>query len=103
MTQKIKEQWAVLVLLVIVPVLHVWIGTENSYITDSALKAMQTDSLIQNDFRTEELRYPAQELDPHHDAFFFREPDLQKKSTESLSVNIRLRFPLSPHCCDWPG
>lgn len=70
MTQKIKEQWAVLVLLVIVPILHAWIGTENSYITDSALKAMQTDSLIQNDFRTEELRYPAQELDPHHDAFF---------------------------------
>ncbi|EQA61537.1 hypothetical protein LEP1GSC062_2622 [Leptospira alexanderi serovar Manhao 3 str. L 60] len=56
MTQKIKEQWAVLILLVITPVLHVWIGTENSYITDSALKAMQTDSLIQNGFRTEELR-----------------------------------------------
>lgn len=70
MIQKIKEQWAVLVLLVIAPVLHVWIGTENSYIADSALKAMQTDSLIQNDFRTEELRYPAQKLDPHHEAFF---------------------------------
>lgn len=70
MTQKIKEQWAVLILLFIVPIFHVWIGTENSYIADSALKAMQTDSLIQNGFRTEELRYPAQELDPHHEAFF---------------------------------
>lgn len=70
MTQKIKEQWAVLILLFIVPVFHVWIGTENSYIADSALKAMQTDSLIQSGFRTEELRYPAQELDPHHEAFF---------------------------------
>ncbi|AXR62380.1 LA_3751/LA_3752 family putative glycosyltransferase [Leptospira mayottensis] len=70
MTQKIKEQWAVLLLLFIVPVLHIWIGTENSYIADSALKAMQTDSLIQSGFRTEELRYPAQELDPYHEAFF---------------------------------
>ncbi|AXR67976.1 LA_3751/LA_3752 family putative glycosyltransferase [Leptospira mayottensis] len=70
MAQKIKEQWAVLLLLFIVPVLHIWIGTENSYIADSALKAMQTDSLIQSGFRTEELRYPAQELDPYHEAFF---------------------------------
>lgn len=103
MTQKIKEQWAVLLLLFIVPVLHIWIGTENSYIADSALKAMQTDSLIQSGFRTEELRYPAQELDPYHEAFFFREPDLQKKFAENLSANIQLRFPLFPHYFDWQG
>ncbi|EMJ91320.1 LA_3751/LA_3752 family putative glycosyltransferase [Leptospira alstonii] len=70
MIQKIKEQWAVWILLLIVPILHILIGTENSYIADSALKAMQTDSLIQNGFRAEELKYPAQELDPHHEAFF---------------------------------
>lgn len=60
MIQKIKEQWAVFILIVAVPILHIGIGTENTYIADSALKAMQTDSLIQNNFQSEEIRYPAE-------------------------------------------
>ncbi|MCH5432876.1 hypothetical protein LT991_08790, partial [Leptospira interrogans serovar Canicola] len=70
MIQKIKEQWAVFILIVAVPILHIGIGTENTYIADSALKAMQTDSLIQNNFQSEEIRYPAEKLDPLHEAFF---------------------------------
>ncbi|OCC28376.1 Uncharacterized protein GNX_3120 [Leptospira interrogans serovar Canicola] len=31
---------------------------------------MQTDSLIQNNFQSEEIRYPAEKLDPLHEAFF---------------------------------
>ncbi|EMY25714.1 hypothetical protein LEP1GSC115_4930 [Leptospira interrogans serovar Australis str. 200703203] len=89
MIQKIKEQWAVFILIVAVPILHIGIGTENTYIADSALKAMQTDSLIQNNFQSEEIRYPAEKLDPLHEAFFFREQVLQKKSKASLSVSIQ--------------
>ncbi|WP_061245710.1 LA_3751/LA_3752 family putative glycosyltransferase [Leptospira noguchii] len=70
MIQKIKEQWAVLILIITMPILHIGIGTENTYIADSALKAMQTDSLIQNKFQSEEIRYPAEKLDPLHEAFF---------------------------------
>lgn len=70
MIQKIKEQWAVFILIITVPILHIGIGTENTYIADSALKAMQTDSLIQNNFQSEEIRYPAEKLDPLHEAFF---------------------------------
>ncbi|AOP32792.1 hypothetical protein A0128_02235 [Leptospira tipperaryensis] len=68
--QKFKDQWAICILLILVPFLHVWIGTGDFYIADSLLKAMQTESLIQNDFKSEELQYPAQSLDPQHENFF---------------------------------
>ncbi|WP_241548207.1 LA_3751/LA_3752 family putative glycosyltransferase [Leptospira yasudae] len=70
MLQKIKEQWAIFVLVCIIPIIHISFGTENSYIADSALKAMQTDSLIQNGFQSEVIRYPAESLDPMREAFF---------------------------------
>ncbi|TGL80648.1 LA_3751/LA_3752 family putative glycosyltransferase [Leptospira yasudae] len=66
----IKKFWAICILLIIIPILHFWIGTGDFYIADSLLKAMQTDSLIQNNFKSEALQYPAQSLDPKHSHFF---------------------------------
>lgn len=68
--EKFKSQWAICLLFLVVPLLHVWIGTGDFYIADSLLKAMQTDSLIQNDFKSEELRYPARLIDQEHRNFF---------------------------------
>ncbi|MDV6234370.1 hypothetical protein CH379_001840 [Leptospira ellisii] len=68
--EKTRRNLGLLFLLLILVSVSFWIDSGEFYIADSALKAMQTESLIVNGFKTDEIRYPAQTLDPLHEAFF---------------------------------
>ncbi|WP_210415393.1 LA_3751/LA_3752 family putative glycosyltransferase [Leptospira gomenensis] len=65
-----KRNWGLFSSFMILVAVSLWIDSGEFYIADSALKAMQTESLIENGFGSDEIRYPAQKLDPLREAFF---------------------------------
>ncbi|TGK15448.1 LA_3751/LA_3752 family putative glycosyltransferase [Leptospira stimsonii] len=74
LVKNFRKQWAIILILIAISSFHFWIGTGDFYIADSLLKAMQTESLIQNEYRSEKLQYPSQAIDPRHENFFLFQP-----------------------------
>jgi len=49
----------------------VWIGADNLYTGDSIVKLFQAQSLLNNNFNSEKLIYPALDFDPSYSLYFF--------------------------------
>jgi hypothetical protein len=68
------KRFYLLILFLFLLTLHLIIGTKDSYISDSLLKMIQTESWIENHFTSEEIQYKGKKFDPNGEAFPFSLP-----------------------------
>ncbi|MBI3396101.1 MAG: hypothetical protein HY042_09720, partial [Spirochaetia bacterium] len=71
MTGLFKENRALLIMALLIAAITLWLQPRYVFTGDSLNKLVQAEALIQSGFKSEELHYPAHNVDPRYEFFPF--------------------------------